>query len=143
MSEEIKTGYVVHVEAGVLYAEDAIVNGVGETDDSPSMPLLRKSEIDEGEWVWDITIDADTGRINGWPDGVTAKTFYKVCDCCKVMVDGFETYYDYVPDFLSIYARGYGDYVYVEVGPDGIIKDWSRERALKFIAENMTKKDER
>lgn len=130
----------IHVIAGVPYVEDAIVNGVEESDDSHSMPFLKFNPT-KGEYDWDITIDFATGRIEGWPEGTTARTWYKVCDCCKIMVDGYKDYYDYVPNFLSIYARGFGDYIYVEIEGDGTIKDWDKSKVLQFISENMTKAD--
>ena len=131
----------IRIVAGVRYAEDAEVNGVEEDENSPKMPLLRPSGQFPGEWDWHLTVDADTGKIEDWPTGTTAKTWYKVCDCCKISVDGKKDYYEYVPKFLSIYSEGYGDYVYIEVGADGVVKDWSKSECMKFV-DKMEDADE-
>lgn len=130
----------IHVIAGVPYVEDAIVNGVEESDESHSMPFLKYNTI-TGEYCWDITINFATGRIEGWPEGTTARTWYKVRDCCHILVDGYKDYYDYVPNFLSIYDRGFGDYIYVEIEGDGTIKDLDKSKVLQFISEKMKKAD--
>ena len=107
---------------GVRYWEDASVNGVDEDDENPAMPLISNRR-------WELLIDLATGRIEGWPEGTTAKTHYKVCDdgvyalldcnggeVCKL--DG------YVPSMLATNGRGYGDYVILSIGADGIIENW-------------------
>ena len=101
------------------------------------MPFMYKSAYEWFGWEFDITIDVNTGHIENWPSGVTAKTWYKVCDCCKVLVDGFKAYDDYVPDFLSIYANGHGDYIFIEIDGDGIIKDWNPDKCREFIENNL------
>ena len=111
---------------GVRYWEDAEVNGKPEADDNPTIPCRQGDD-------WCPLIDLETGKIEGWPEGVTAKTHYKVCD------DGHYWLLDdarrqvgkwwghYVPDaFLCHGDRGYGDYIILTVGEDGIIAGWKR-----------------
>ena len=112
----------LHASIGVRYWEDASVNGIDEDDENTTMPLIRDGR-------WELLIDLATGRIDGWPHGVTAETHYKVCDdgvyrllgtngdeVCKL--DG------YVPSMLATNGRGYGDYVILTIGADGIIEGW-------------------
>lgn len=110
------------VDADVRYWEDGTVNGVADSDDDPKMPLAGKDG-------WKLVIDLETGRIESWPEGVTASTHYKVCDAGvyglvdeggnKVAsIDG------YVPSMLSPGGEGYGDYIIMDIGPDGTIANW-------------------
>lgn len=115
----------LHASIGVRYWEDASVNGMTDDEDDPAMPLIRDGR-------WELMIDLATGRIDGWPKGTTADTYYKVCDdgvyrllaqngdeVCKR--DG------YVPDMLAPKEDGYGDYVILTIGADGIIEGWRAE----------------
>lgn len=115
---------VTHLRAvmGVRYWEDALVNGVAEGDDAPTIPFSS------GE-TWTITVEMATGKIANWPEGTTASTHYKVCDAGvyslldaagKVVTskDG------YVPLMLCPKENGYGDYVILDIGPDGQIDGW-------------------
>lgn len=128
MEEEIKKADaddgLIHVCAGVRYCEDAIVNGVEESDTEPKMPFMEKSGSDYYDWEWRIAIDPKTGKIQGWPSGVTAKTYYKVCDCFKFKYGDID-YFDYVPAFMDRRGDGFGDYVKVDVDGDGVIANWS------------------
>ena len=124
---------VIHVEAGVRYAEDAKVDDHEESEETPKMPCLSKRE--DG-WLWNLDIDVNTGRILNWTQGVTAKTWYKVCDECRINA-GNKTYYEYVPDFLSPAERGYGDYMHMNIAQDGTIKNWNAEACREFIEETM------
>lgn len=123
---------IIHVESGVRYAEDANVNGIEEKDDAPTMPFLERKD---DEWLWKLDIDAKTGEVIGWkekyPDIVTAKSFYKVCDCCHI-VYGEIDYDEYVPEFLSLDDRGYGDYMYITI-ENGFIKGWNENLFRKFV----------
>ena len=113
------------VDAGVRYWEDAIVNGERDGDDNnPRMPFA-----DPEAGSWRLTIDLETGLIEGWPAGVTAQTHYKVCD------DGVYSLLDavgspiavingYVPEIMCPGGDGYGDYIIMSVGGDGRIADW-------------------
>lgn len=89
--------------------------------------------------TWKIKVDLETGRIDDWPEGVTAKTHYKVCD------DGFYSLIDkdgkvvkarewYVPSMLAPCGNGFGDYVILNIAPDGSIKNFRAD--LGFFEED-------
>ena len=110
------------IKAKVRYPEDATVNGVEDTEGS-LMPYLGK----EG---WIPVIDIKTGRINQWPEGTTAKVHYKVCDAGEYWLeddDGKLLKYPghYVPDGLCPGGEGYGDYIIMDIGSDGVIESWN------------------
>lgn len=122
----------LHASLGVRYWEDASVNGATDDGDEPSMPLVRDGR-------WHLLIDLATGRIDGWPRGTTAETHYKVCDdgvyrlldaagneVCKL--------YGYVPSMLSPGGKGYGDYVIMAIGADGLIEGW--EADLSYFSQD-------
>ena len=98
VTQEVPVKYL-NASMGVRYWEDGRVNGVDEGEDNPKMQLKSND-------TWEITVDLETGKILGWPEGVTAETNYKVCDAgiyraldaervCVVEKDG------YVPKMLS------------------------------------------
>jgi len=134
----------VIIDAQPRYPENATVNGEEEDNDNPKMPLLSNGGIEYGEqvWKWHLEIDMHTGKIAGWPEGTTAKVWYKVCDMCKVSIAGMKPYDGYVPNFLSIDGSGYGDYIYITIGPDGTIKNWS-ESAVKAWRKEWEKEADR
>lgn len=117
---------LLHVKLAGAYWEDAEVNGVREVEDfhQIKMPGQKCGTLD-----WDI--DPKTGKIQNWPEGMTARTWYKVCDTFSYDYDGFHYGPTYVPDFMSLDEEGYGDYVYLSIGPDGRIRNWSEEMFLK------------
>ena len=129
-----------------VYPEDAEVNGVREPvpleSQNPDkidykMPGLGKIKRNWGtEWLWTATIDISSGKILNWPEGTTAKTWYKTSDCCGLVYLGKE-YKDYVPDFLEIWDDGYGDYIYIEILSDGTIKDWDAEKCKNWLKEHF------
>lgn len=97
---------------------------------------------------WEIIIDLDEGKVLNWPEGFCLDTHYKVCD------DGEYVFLDkdmnevvnitkiyqqyYVPDFLSIGDRGYGDYVYIDINGDGTIKDFNKMKSeIKSYFSNI------
>lgn len=103
---------------GVRYWEDATVDGVRDTDGS-RIPLRVGDN-------WSPVIDLRAGVIEGWPAGTVADIHYKVCDDGDydlldadrrviASIDG------YVPAMLCPIEGGYGDYVIMKVGPDGVI----------------------
>lgn len=111
----------IKVSAQVRYWEDAKV-GDAQDEDGTKIPLRN------GDY-WEPIIDLDTGRIRNWPEGVEADVHYKVCDAgyyelldsqgrSVAFIDG------YVPDILSPAGSGYGDYIIMEIGGDGVIADW-------------------
>jgi len=119
---------------GVRYWEDATVNGEEDTDGS-RIPLRKGTAADNdhlsgGDWL--PLIDLDTGKIEGWPEGTTASVHYKVCD------DGDYELLDtdrnvvkaidgYVPNIMCPEGEGYGDYVIMDIGPDGTIAKWKAD----------------
>lgn len=110
---------IIDCKIGARYWEDATVNGVVDTDGT-LIPLR------EGDY-WHIIIDANTGKIQNWPEGTTADVRYKVCDDGEYCITGHDfvvSRYGYVPDFLSIDDNGYGDYINMEIEADGTITDW-------------------
>ena len=118
-------------EMGVRYWEDAEVNGEPEDDENTTIPLR------DGD-VWRLKIDLATGKIDGWPDGVTAQTYYKVCDdgvYSLIGSDGDEIAKTdgYVPSMLAPNGEGYGDYVILDIGPDGVISGWKAD--LSYFSE--------
>lgn len=111
------------VEAEVRYWEDAKFNGIEDTEGT-LVPFR------EGK-VWKPVIDLRTGTFVNWPDGMTARIHYKVCDAGQYWladVDGVKRLKwrgDYVPDrFLCMGDWGYGDYIILNVNIRGEIADW-------------------
>lgn len=113
----------LEVEAGVRYWEDASLNG--EEDTEGHIPL-RKGD------AWCPRIELKTGKVVDWPVGLTARIHYKVCD------DGLYWLQDangtrvaqwkgyYVPTlFLCPGTDGWGDYIILNIGADGVIENWS------------------
>ena len=126
----------LRARCGVRYWEDATVNG--ERDDDGSRIPCRTPAYDRKKRrdVWCPTIELDTGKILNWPEGTTAAIHYKVCD------DGDYALLDadfgmvrsidgYVPDIMCPGGPGYGDYVIMHIGADGVIANW-RVRLADF-----------
>lgn len=102
---------------------DIHIRYVGDTeeDDVPTtLPFLKGNQ-------WSAFVDIDTGKIEGWPNGVAASFSAKVCD------QGVYTLYDeggsvlavkdgYVPNDLV--PGSYGDYVELKINADGVIINW-------------------
>lgn len=124
---------VKHLKAqmDVRYWEDATVNGVEEDNDNPKIPF-------SGPDGWNITIDLETGKIVGWPEGIEAQTHYKVCDAGRysLLSESGEIVADrywYVPGMLSPGDDGFGDYVIMKIDGSGKIEHWSAD--LSFFDE--------
>lgn len=111
------------VKAGVRYWEDATVNGV--EDEQGDLIPCREGDL------WCPTIDLNTGVITNWESGKIARIHYKVCDAGSYYlqdVDGntvLSIERDYVPDMLCPKESGYGDYIIMDVGVNGVIHDFS------------------
>ena len=113
----------LEVCAQVRYWEDATVNGAEDTDGT-----LIPARVNES---WRPVIRLTDGLMMDWPQGTTADIHYKVCDAGEYwLLDderkrvakwaGF-----YVPsDFLCHGAQGYGDYIILKVGADGLIEKY-------------------
>lgn len=112
---------------GVRYWEDGNVNGMDDSDDDPQMPMIKNGR-------WELSIDLMTGVIDGWPAGTVASVHYKVCDDGEYALlaeDGTEVARKegYVPEMLAPSGNGYGDYVIMDIGPDGKISQWRPDLA--------------
>ena len=111
------------VSANPRYWEDATINGLSD-DDGTMVPLRRGDN-------WEPVIELSTGKVLGWPEGVTASIHYKVCDqgaywlgsANRVPVYKYQS--NYVPDeFLCVGDTGYGDYIILDIDRTGLIKGW-------------------
>lgn len=131
--KETKSVPVKYIRArcGVRYWEDATVNGEEDADGS-RIPLREGTAADNDDLNggnWRPTIDLDTGKIEGWPEGTTASIHYKVCDdgdyelldADRNVVASIE---GYVPSLMCPEGEGYGDYVIMEIAADGSIANW-------------------
>jgi hypothetical protein len=119
----------IEVDAGVRYWEDALLNG--EADEAGRIPFKNGER-------WQPVIELATGRVLDWPEGTTADIHYKVCD------DGLYWLLDegrqriaawrghYVPnEILCVGDSGFGDYIILTIGADGLIADWSAPAVLE------------
>lgn len=113
-----------HIEvcAAVRYWEDTSVNDVEDTDGT-LIPFRVGEE-------WCPTIRLADGAVDRWPVGTRADVHYKVCDQGQYWLrdaDGNRAKWrgHYVPDaFLCHGDRGYGDYIIMKIGGDGMIEGW-------------------
>lgn len=113
----------LRVSAAVRYWEDATVNG--EEDTAGTLIPMRNGDC------WEPLIDLATGRIVGWPEGVTADVHYKVCDrgfywlADEAGRNVVKWASDYIPDDLLCRGEsGHGDYIILRVAGDGMIDGW-------------------
>lgn len=125
----------VRLEPEPRYPEDGEVNGEQDDNDNPKMPFMEHNEKAQNGWVWKLDVNIKTGEVIGWPKEVKADVYYKVCDCCRIKYKGKE-YYEYVPDFLAINDKGYGDYIILTI-EEGKIVDWSESKCREFLEEVM------
>jgi len=96
-------------------------------------PCVVKKNVKQHELDYlELVIDLNEGKVLNWPNGFCLNTHYKVCD------DGEYVFLDdnmnevvnitkeyrqyYVPDFLSIEDKGYGDYVEINIDSTGHIE---------------------
>lgn len=118
--EVTKSVRYLKADCGVRYWEDAEVNGV--EDEDGKIPCRNGDS-------WQPVIDLDTGKIEGWPEGITADLHYKVCDegVYTLLDENRETVKQidgYVPKIMCPGGAGYGDYVIMKIGPDGAIENF-------------------
>jgi hypothetical protein len=117
------------VDLGVRYWEDAYLYINNEKVDIPengsNIPL---KDVDR----WVFTIDVETGQVLNWSENTKIEAFFKVCDDGNYYlidskfqtIDEFEGIY--VPSCLSIDDNGYGDYVFLTIQENGVIKNWEQ-----------------
>lgn len=114
--EEVTTNIAtVKIELPVQYGDE----------DMPSNFPHRYKDL------WCVAINADTGQIRNWPAGVEHKLHMKVTDGGTYTLlddDGAEISHieqDYVPH--GVIPGDYGDYVILDIGPDGVIRNWPKK----------------
>lgn len=117
---DIEDAVYLQVEAEVRYWEDATVNGV--EDEAGTIPFRDGDN-------WKPLIHIATGRIKNWPEGTTASVHYKVCDAGRYTLldeegNAIHSIDGYVPRIMSPKDNGYGDYIIMDVGTDGLIDKW-------------------
>ena len=103
-----------------------------QMDDVAAWSNLRKdfpSLVNDKDEI-ELLINIENGHIENWPDGKTGDFctvkivdtgHYELLDVAQRklrVLDG------YVPEFLSIEDKGYGDYLEFEVDAKGYIKNW-------------------
>lgn len=120
----MKQARFIEVSAEVRYWEDAYLNG--RADVEGKIPLRTGL-------LWAPVIDLETGKVECWPEGVSADVYYKVCDqgeywlmdAVKARVAKWKGYY--VPDdILCVGDNGYGDYIIFKIGQDGVVIGWKK-----------------
>jgi hypothetical protein len=113
----------IEVSANVRYWEDATINGKEDTDGT--LTPLKNGEC------WCPVIRLADGLVMDWPQGVAADIHFKVCDAGeywlldenKNRIAKWGGYY--VPgDFLCHGDEGYGDYIIMKIGADGMVSGW-------------------
>lgn len=99
--------------------------GDDEDDDMPSSFY----GLNESNTLWNITVDIDTGAIQGWPKGETGDVHIKVCDAgvySLLDADGEEVakIAGYVPH--GVVPGSYGDYIEMKIDGNGVITNWPK-----------------
>jgi len=119
----------LEVMANVRYWEDAEIGGSGDT-----VPFRHGD-------LWCPIINVDSGVINDWPNGTTAKIHFKVCDEGSYFLKDNEGNIvlsiedDYVPSILSPKDNGYGDYIIMDIDENGQIQDWKKDISSFYSEE--------
>ena len=94
-------------------------------DDMPNEFPFRRGD------VWDVVVEADTGKIVDWPSGVTHELCMKVCDQGSYYLLGAKRRViaaikeDYVPN--GVVPGSYGDYIEMTITADGTITEWPKK----------------
>jgi len=96
---------------------------IGDTDDDDVPTDFPGIDGDN----WRASVELETGRIEGWPEGQESRLYAKVCDAGRYSLyanDGscITTLDGYVPH--GVVPGDYGDYIDLDIGPDGVIKNW-------------------
>ena len=120
----MKPAMYIEVLAEPRYWEDAEVNGQRDNDGS----LIPFRIGDE----WRPVIRLADGMVLDWPPGMVAKIYYKVCDQGMYWLQDADRKRvakwagHYVPnDFLCHGDNGFGDYILMNIGADGMVVGWT------------------
>ncbi len=119
----IEQAAYIEVSAEVRYWEDASVNGA---EDSLGSMIPKRTGAN-----WEPVIRLADGQIMEWPVGVEANVHYKICDQGEYWLQDqnhqrvAKWLGSYVPNkFLCHGDEGFGDYIIIIIGADGVIKGW-------------------
>jgi len=147
----------------VRYWEDCEIDGQEfdeDTDEDVIKDLLtRWNEEYKIGLVKDdrmiLIINPETGKVENYAGGKEIRMHFKVCDECSYQItervaNGINPYdaydnvileqdEDYVPDFLSIDDKGYGDYVEITLQADGTIKDWDPKEFERWVVKESAR----
>lgn len=114
----------IEVSACVRYWEDAVVNGI-EDSEGTLIPFKNGDS-------WCPIIRLNDGLVKDWPIGIVADVCYKVCDAGEYWIlDDDKNRIgkwagSYVPDsFLCHGSNGYGDYIIMKIDAEGFIIGWN------------------
>lgn len=107
--------------------EDSDVNNLEDDAENPAMPCVAKDA--DGQLVWEINIDLNTGLITNWTKGTTANIHYKSCDENTILFKDksgavIKRYDGYVPEFLAPEGNSFGDYVIMHIDENGHIQNF-------------------
>ncbi len=129
---EFEKATYLDVDASPRYWEDATVNGVDDVDGT----LIFGRDLSSKDNVWKVRINLVEGRIEGWPDDMTAKIHYKapeggfywLTDADGVRIAKYKG--DSVPPKFLCHGgqEGMGEYIIMTVTGGGGIQDYSRPR---------------
>lgn len=117
---------IFEVDCAPRYWEDASVDGV--PDENGSRTPFKSGDD------WKIFIDLEAGRVLDWPQGVTLKTYFKVCDAgwywlCDAQRQRLVQWKgSYVPAEFLDQSDGstVSDYIVLTIDGDGLIAGWKR-----------------
>lgn len=110
-------------KVNIEYVSIEIPLRYGDEDVPYDFPLRNKDK-------WNVSIEIDSGKIHGWPEGKAGKFFTKVCDTGSYWLVSntgdivAEIESDYCPNLLI--PGEYGDYIDLDIDKNGTIKNWPK-----------------
>ena len=131
LTKEVDVRFL-QVNANVRYWDDSTINGIKDVDGD--LTPCRSGDN------WSPLIDVDAGKIIDWPEDIEASIHFKVCDMGAYMLleenkDEIVEIDGYVPGIMCPKENGYGDYIIMDIGKDGVIADWDIDLS-DFIEED-------